>query len=137
MITITDALNSQEFILKTPVGSSMRPMLHNKKEQLVIQKISRPLKINDVVLFKRNDGQYVLHRIVCINKEYFIIRGDNCVNSEYVYKKQIIGLLSGFYRKNKYINCDNNLEYKIYVIILKALAPIIIKLKKLYRMIKN
>lgn len=50
MITIENVLNSKGFILQMPVGNIMWPMLHNKKEQLVIQKISRPLKTNDVVL---------------------------------------------------------------------------------------
>lgn len=58
-----------------------------------------------------------------------MIRGDNCLNSEHVDKKQVIGLLSCFYRNDKYIDCNKSVQYNLYVAILKALSPLIIKLK--------
>ena len=90
----------------------MRPMLKTRSNPIVIERVSRDLRINDVVLFKRKQ-QYVLHRIIKRIGDDFIIRGDNCYGDEYVSNGQIIGILSGFYKGEKYIDCQNNFWYKV------------------------
>jgi hypothetical protein len=89
-MTIENQLEKDGYVLTLSVGVSMRPMLTQRTEQLLIEKISAPLKINDVVLFKRNSGQYVLHRIVHKDKGFYLIRGDNCYDKEKVFEHQII-----------------------------------------------
>lgn len=103
------------FLSETIVGTSMLPLLKEYRDTVIIEKITAPLRKYDVVLFRRGE-QLVLHRIVKIKMEYFLIRGDNCVQGEKVYDSQIIGIMTHFYRKGT--RCDvNNKTYRLYSII--------------------
>ena len=48
--------------LSTLVGNSMQPLLKTRRDQVVIEKITLPLKKYDIVLYKRANDQYVCHR---------------------------------------------------------------------------
>jgi signal peptidase I len=111
---IEDQLEKDGFALMYSVGDSMEPMLHQRTEQLLIEKINKAPKTGDVVLYKRDSGQYVLHRIIKKKKDYYIIRGDNRYNNEKVPAYQLIGILKGFYREEKFIDCESNEEYLSY-----------------------
>ena len=102
-------------IIRLPTGNSMRPMIRPNKDTIVIRKVDRPLKVNDVV-FYWNNTEYILHRIVKVKKDGYVIRGDNNIYNEYDIKdKHIIGILSGFYKNDKYIDCEKSFKYKCYV----------------------
>lgn len=117
-LSFEEILSKHGQIVKTPTGCSMRPMLKNKEDHVVIESICAPLRVNDVVLFKRDNGQYVLHRIIKIRQNDFVIRGDNCIENEYgITENQIIGKLKGFFKGNHYIDCDKSIIYKLYVLI--------------------
>ena len=101
-------------LLYLTVGRSMEPMLHERRNPVVITKIFRKLKKYDVVLYKRR-ADYVLHRIVKIKDGKYIIRGDNCYENEYnITDREIIGVLAGYYKGKKYIDCKKNIRYKLY-----------------------
>lgn len=124
-------------ILTLPVGDSMMPILRYRQDAMLIEKLSREPKINDAVLYKRDSGQYVMHRIIAIKKDGYAIRGDNRYNIEYgVRRDQIIGIMAGFYRDEKFIDCETNKIYKLYVFIMRAtIFPryIIFLMKKAYK----
>lgn len=123
-MTIEEQLQQDGYILSLSAGASMRPMLTQRTEQLLIEKLSDDPKVNDVVLFKRRNGKYVLHRIVRRCGENYLIRGDNCYDKEIVYSDQIIGILKGFYRRSKYIDCGANRTYLCYVAIWRITYPV-------------
>ena len=58
-----DIINEQGQLVYTNVGDSMYPLI-KPRDLLVIKKVTAPLKKNDIPLYKRDSGQYVLHRIV-------------------------------------------------------------------------
>lgn len=96
-------------------GASMRPMLRQHRDVVVIKRIDRALKKGDVVLYPGGDGRFILHRIMRIKKDGFIIRGDNNYFTEKNVKKEnIVGILKEFYREGQYINCETDLKYKLY-----------------------
>lgn len=104
------------------VGDSMEPILHNRSSTVVIEKIVQPLKVYDVVLFKRfaegnisRPDAYVLHRIVKIRKDDYLICGDNLINKESVPKEQILGIMKGYFDGEDYIDCEHNLRYLKYL----------------------
>ncbi len=49
-------------------GSSMTPFLGDGRDQVFIRRPDRPLKRGDVVLYRRDNGDYVLHRIHRVRK---------------------------------------------------------------------
>lgn len=95
-------------------GYSMYPMLRPHKDIVTVKRVDKPLKKGDVVLYPDNRGKFILHRIMRIKDDVFIIRGDNNYFTEIINKDKIIGILKEFYRGGKYINCSENLKYKLY-----------------------
>ncbi|MBO2516635.1 MAG: hypothetical protein CW338_05050 [Clostridiales bacterium] len=76
-------------------GNSMRPLLHQGVDIMVIEKADPPFQKNEAVLFRRDNGRYVLHRITKIlpDHRYYII-GDNTPRGEVVREDQIMGILT-------------------------------------------
>ena len=128
-VKIEELLERDGKIMELTVGGSMRPMLKNRSNPIVIERVSRDLRINDIVLFKRQQ-KYVLHRIIKHVGDDFIIRGDNCYDNEYVSNGQIIGILSGFYKGDKYVDCQTDFWYKVYVIVWRFIYPLRFCIKK-------
>jgi len=89
----------KDFIM--PVnGTSMLPFIH--KSHQVILTSPTTLKKNDIILYKRENGQYVLHRIYKVKKDYFVLMGDNQTFEEKpIYINQIIAKVKGVIKKNK------------------------------------
>ena len=52
----------------TNVGDSMMPLIKQGRDLLVIEKTAGKLKKYDIPLYKRDNGQYVLHRILKVRK---------------------------------------------------------------------
>ena len=72
-----DIIAEKGQLIYTNVGDSMYPLIQ-PRDLLVIKKLSRPLRRYDVPLYKRDSGQYVLHRIMKIEKDgSYVMCGDN------------------------------------------------------------
>ncbi len=96
-----------------PKGTSMLPMIRQNIDTVVLAPLPGKLKKYDLPLYQRDNGQYVLHRIVKAGDTYTCI-GDNQYEYEYgVRHDQMIGLVTGFYRGEEYISV-NRLSYRTY-----------------------
>lgn len=105
-------LAQKGMLAKTVVGTSMNPLLKQYRDTVVVEPVNGSLRKYDVVLFRR-DEQLVLHRIVRVKDGYFLIRGDNCINSEKVCDKQIIGKMTHFCRNGKQYDVKSK-SYRVY-----------------------
>lgn len=114
--SIEEYIEQNGYIVQTASGNSMFPLLRNRKDEVVIDKVSRPLKKYDVPLYKAEKGSgYILHRIIKIKDGKYVIRGDNTYKKElWVTDNHIVGVLSGFYRNGKYHSVEDK-GYKFYV----------------------
>lgn len=101
------ALEKVGFVIHTIKGTSMMPLLDQNKDAVHLVPIKDEPKVNDIVLFRRENGALVLHRIIKIKDSIFIIRGDNCISSENVERRQIIARADAVYKDGKYIPCDD------------------------------
>ena len=69
------------------------------RDLLVIVAVKKPLERYDIPLYRRDSGQYVLHRIVDIKDDGYVMRGDNRDILEYgIEDSQIIGVLTHIIR---------------------------------------
>lgn len=110
---IANALKTFGFYHGRIEGYSMNPLLKMGKHSVFIVPVSRPLKKLDVALFLSCDGKYVLHRIRKIDGDNYTFLGDNCFKPEKnIDKSQILGVLEGYYKGEKYILC-NSTAFKI------------------------
>lgn len=105
--SIETALEKTGFVIHTVKGTSMLPLLDQQRDAVHLVPIKEAPRVNDIVLFRRENGALVLHRIVKIKNGVFIIRGDNCISSEAVFENQIIARADAVYKDGKYISCDD------------------------------
>ena len=137
MTDIENQLNKDGKLLWMTTGVSMQPMLTERTEQIVIEKLNGRPKLFDVVLYKRKSGAYVLHRIVRKNSAGYVIQGDNCAYVEQVPIERILGVLVGFYRDDKYIDCRKNIKYRIYSVLWIPGQTLLRFMRRVYSKIKR
>lgn len=106
-------------------GKSMRPLFRDNRDKAVIIPIKDALKRNDVILYKKSTtNEVVLHRIIKFKNQKPIIRGDSLYFTETnIPYNNILGVMEGFYRNEKYYNCKTSTLYKLYVIWLRLSYP--------------
>lgn len=97
-------------------GNSMYPLFRHQKDQVCLRSAEgEDLKKYDMILYQRENGQYVLHRIVGSGEKGFVLRGDGQVVNEYpIRTEQVIAKVSGFTRNGKKYTCSHP-GYRVYV----------------------
>lgn len=107
-------------------GRSMWPLLRSQKDTATIVPLTKTPAINDVILYRKaTTNELILHRIIKIRNNGFIIRGDNVYYTERDVKtNDIVGLMTGFTRNGKYRECENSCSYKLYVFYIRASYPL-------------
>ena len=97
----------------SPQGISMLPMIRQGIDKVVLSPISGELRKYDLPLYQRDDGHFVLHRIVTTAETYTCI-GDNQFELEHGLRHdQMIAVVTAFYRGDK-LHSVNELGYQIY-----------------------
>lgn len=75
-------------------GNSMYPFLRNGIDSVKLVPVNQPLVKNDVVIFKFN-GNHILHRIIKIDGERYILQGDGVIKTrEYCTREDIKGVVT-------------------------------------------
>ena len=123
----------KDFVLPVK-GGSMLPFLVSDRDKVIIHAPEKILKKGDVVLYRRGNGKYVLHRIVRIDEHGdFEIVGDAQLASDYPVKhEQIIAVVKTAVRKGEEIEADS-FKWKIFAGIFMKKAPKKIYLKSVYK----
>lgn len=97
-----EILSKDGYLIYPFKGISMLPLL-KEGEDIVRIEPSNDYQKYDVVLFKRDNNQYVLHRIIEIKKDKYHIKGDNAEVIDIVDKDSILGKMVGYYHHDEYI----------------------------------
>ena len=136
MVSFEEELERSGKLVYTTVGVSMNPLIKQDRDLSIIEKPKGRLKKFAVALYKRANGQYVLHRVVKVLEDGYVILGENCCSKEYNIKEsQILGVLTSLVRNGKEIDL-NSFGYKLYVRARYAHYPvrvIIFKTKRFLR----
>ena len=113
---ITEKLESDGQVSFNVSGTSMQPLIYDRKDTVVLKKAQGKLKKYDVPFYRRDNGQFVLHRIVKLQKNgNYTCRGDNQgVNEFDVRDDQIIGVMTSFTRRGKKVDVNTSFGYKLY-----------------------
>lgn len=112
--TIEEAVKKGNFVIH-PKGVSMWPMIRSGKDSVVINPHQGRLKKYDIPLYKDHIDRYVVHRIIEVTDTGYVICGDGLFEIEYdITDDDIIGVVTGFFRKEKYIPVDSK-RYMRYV----------------------
>lgn len=123
-IYLDDAIEVIEEVLASggefkmyPKGISMLPLIKQGVDSVVlIRDKDAQLKRHDIAFYKRDNGQFVLHRIMsCETDGTYTMCGDNQTFLETgIRSDQIIARVARLYKKEKLVRFDG-LRYKIYL----------------------
>ncbi len=123
----------------TVVGNSMYPIFRSNIEKVTVVK-SDKIKKRDVILYRRDNGSYVLHRVVGKGELGYKLCGDNQLEIEYPVKiEDVVAVMTSFERNGREVPAKR-LWYRAYSFVWCLLIPlrplefkIAYKLKKLFK----
>ena len=122
--TFEQVLDRDGYLVYTNVGCSMMPLLRQRRDVIEIRK-KAPGRCRkyDVVLYKRGD-RYILHRIIKVLPDGYVIMGDHNTFKEYdVTDDMILGVMTRVVRDGKSIT-TTDWRYKLYYHIWVDFYPI-------------
>lgn len=122
--TYEQQLEDRGFLICPTSGGSMRPFLRSGEDLSYVERRAQTRSRKyDAILYRRNNGTYVLHRIVKVHPDSYTLCGDNCWQREPgITDAQVLGVLTGVIRKGKKINV-NHWCYRMAVRLWCALYP--------------
>ena len=88
----------------TPKGTSMLPMLRQGVDTVVLSPVPERLRKYDIPFYQRDNGQFVLHRIVGVGETYTCIGDNQFALEKGVRKAQMIAVVTAFTRGNREIS---------------------------------
>jgi hypothetical protein len=102
-----------EFTFK-PNGISMLPLIRPGVDTVKLVKPTE-VKKSDIVLYRRDNGKFVLHRVMYVRRKDFIMRGDNQKYLEVgIRRDQILATLKGIEKDGVSVDFASE-KYKKYV----------------------
>ena len=122
--TFEEQLAKHGKLVYTNKGDSMMPLIKQDRDLLIIEPVRGRLKKYDVPLYRRDSGQYVLHRILAVRPHDYVICGDNRWAKEYgIADRHIIGVLTAVVRNGKEVSVTDP-KYRLYVHLWCDLFPV-------------
>ncbi len=107
----------------TVVGNSMYPIFRSNIERVTVRKAEKVRKY-DVILYRRDDGDYVLHRVVGKGKLGYKLCGDNQLAVEYpVRDENVIAVMTSFERNGREVRADS-MWYRAYSFVWCLFIPL-------------
>ncbi len=123
MPLIHERLAEGESVCFSPHGTSMLPMLKDGRDQVILSPLPDKLKKYDLPLYQRENGQYVLHRIVEMKNDYTCMGDNQFVPEQGLRHNQMIGVVTSFIYKGKEYSTDC-FRYKAYCRFWCAVRPV-------------
>ena len=125
---IRETLDKNGEVSFVSAGRSMLPIIRDRKDTVTLVKPKKNIKAGDVVFYQRDNGRFILHRVMYVNAGTYVMRGDNQWDNEYnVRRDQIIGVLKSIERNGKVHNVTDR-DYLMYV----RFLPLIRFIRKTY-----
>lgn len=111
---IKEQIDNGKSVKFRPGGTSMLPLIRPVDDIVIIKKAPKKLKKYDIILYRRENGRFVLHRVVGIKSGTYIMRGDNQnVLERGIKLEQILAIAEGIYKDSEYISFSGA-KYWIY-----------------------
>lgn len=91
----------------SPNGCSMMPLIRQGADSVYIKKPTGRLKKYDIAFFKRDDGSFILHRVIRVRKNSYVFCGDAQLYPESgITDRHIIGVVTEIERDGKVFSVD-------------------------------
>lgn len=132
MPLIRERLAAGESVRFSPHGTSMLPMLKDGRDQVILSPLPDKLRKYDLPLYQRENGQYVLHRIVKVRDDYTCMGDNQFVPENGLRHDQMIAVVTSFVHKGKEYS-TGYFGYKAYCRFWCVVRP----LRHLYIIVRN
>ncbi|MDE7384965.1 MAG: S24/S26 family peptidase [Anaeroplasmataceae bacterium] len=101
-------------------GTSMQPLLHTN--DLVVLEAISTLKKGDIVFYRRENKQFVLHRIRRVKKDSFTFVGDHQIKEEPgITMEQCIGKVIAYKKQGREKQYNlNSFKYRMYTFLVRS-----------------
>ena len=110
---IQDCLARGKNVWIYPKGTSMLPMIRQGVDKVLLSPLPDKLKKYDLPFYRRDNGQFVLHRIVEAGETYTCLGDNQFILERCVRQEQMIAVVSAFERNGKNFSV-NRLSYQLY-----------------------
>ena len=131
--TIREVLDSGGEFTLYPRGTSMLPLIVQGRDSVTLVK-AEEFRAGDIAFYQRENGQYVLHRVIAADGETYTMCGDNQLAPEYGVKpEQIIAKAAYITRKGSKIT-PRSLPYRLYVLLWRSffIRRVYFKLRRVF-----
>lgn len=113
-------------------GYSMTPFLLHGRDTVYLSKVDRPLKKGDMILFRRDSGAYILHRILKEEKGTYTLVGDAQTWLEPgIRPDQVLALVTAVRRKGRLLK-PGSFWWAFFEKVWLRLIPLRPRILKLY-----
>lgn len=113
MPIIAEKLAAGQTVTFSPHGTSMLPMIRQGIDTVELAPLPDKLKKFDLPFYQRDNGQYVLHRIVKVGKTFTCIGDNQFIYEHGVEMRQMIAIVVSFKYKGKIYSVDD-FSYRFY-----------------------
>lgn len=110
---IQEKLAQGQSVRFMPNGISMLPMLREGRDSVVLSPVFRRLRKYDLPLYRRDDGRFVLHRVVEVGTDYVCVGDNQFLPERGIRQDQIIALVTAFVRDGREISV-RSFAYQMY-----------------------
>jgi len=97
----------------SPMGISMLPMLRQGIDSVILSPLPQKLKKYDLPLYRRDNGQFVLHRIVKAGDDYTCMGDNQFAEETGIRHDQMIAVVTSFTRGEKKHSVEE-FPYRLY-----------------------
>ena len=113
-------------------GSSMTPFLVHGRDTVFLSKVTEPPKRGDMILYRRESGAYVLHRIYRVRNGAYDLVGDGQLDIEPgIRPQQILAIVKTVRRKGKLLR-KGSFWWEFFEHIWLTLLPLRPGIRRLY-----
>ncbi len=132
--TIREVLDSGGEFTIYPGGASMLPLIAEGRDSVSLVKPENGVNTGDIALYRRKNGQYVLHRVIGMKNGCYTMCGDNQLAPEKgITDRDIIGIVGRIRRKGRDIPADS-FFYGVYCFLWRSffVRRVYFKLRKIF-----
>ena len=118
-------------------GNSMSPFLIHGRDTIYLSRLTRPVKRGDVLLYQRDRGAYILHRVYKIESDSFTMVGDAQTELEPgIRPEQVIAIMSSAERKGKK-QAPGSFWWEFFEKIWIRMVPLRLIVRKVYTVVSR
>lgn len=131
--TIAEVLDSGGEFTLYPRGTSMLPLIVEGRDSVTLIR-ARECGRGDIAFYKRDNGGFILHRVIAAENGEYTMCGDNQLSPEKgINSGQIIARVKYITRKGKRITADR-LSYRLYLFLWRSffIRRVYFKLRRIF-----